>query len=127
MIGPPHARELGHRHVARGAFVLDGRGVRRSGAGEERLGGVHLAQGGEQRESRGHPEHSHQDEKLSDEVVEPREAERRKRHDQEDGGEHRLDLEQPPVFRYEAGVASLVEDPDEEEEGPGRDAVVDHL
>src|SRR3990172_222190 len=50
-----------------------------------------------------------------------------RRHDHEDGGEQRGDLGEPPELLDEARMPPFVDDPDDEEERAGGNAVVDHL
>ena len=68
-----------------------------------------------------------EDEELADEAVEAGQADRRQHHQHEHAGEDRGDLLESSEVGDLAGVAALVDHPDEQEEGAGREAVVDHL
>ena len=68
-----------------------------------------------------------QDQELADEAVEAGHADRRQHHQHEHRGEDRRHLLEALQVGDLAGVAALVDHADEEEQGAGRDAVVDHL
>ena len=85
------------------------------------------AGGGDDRPPARRPERAEEHEELADESVESGNADRRQHHDGESGGEHRGDLLDAAQVGDLAGVATLVDPSDEDEEGAGGDAVVDHL
>ena len=82
-------------------------------------------------EHRPAPHRSHEgaeeDEELADETVRAREPDRGERDDDEDRRQRRSHLGEASVGREVAGVGSLVQVSDEEEERSGRDAVIHHL
>ena len=72
-------------------------------------------------------ESTHEGEELADEAVESGETDRREHHDHEHGRQDRRRLLETAQLGDFAGVATLVDHPDEEEQGAGGEAVVDHL
>ena len=56
------------------------------------------------------------DEELTDEAVEPRQSNRRERYDHEECREQWHDLREPAKLRNEAGMSTVVDHPDDEEE-----------
>ncbi len=68
-----------------------------------------------------------QNQELTDEAVGAGKPDAREGDDQEDGRQRRHALGEPAVLGHLAGVTSLVENPDQGKQGPGRDAVVQHL
>ena len=68
-----------------------------------------------------------QNHELTDEPVQPGNADRRQHHDGEAPSQHRRDLLDALEVRDETGMTTLVDPTDEEEERSGRDAVIHHL
>ena len=74
-----------------------------------------------------HPEDPQQDQKFPHEPVEPRQADRREGHQEQGPTKQRDPPEEPAKVGDHPGVAPLVDHPDQEEQGPGGEAVVNHL
>lgn len=75
----------------------------------------------------GRRECTNQNEELTDEAIEPGQADRGQHDDREEPGKHRSDGLDSLQLCDGASVATLVDHADHEEERPGRDAVVDVL
>ena len=115
--------QVGHRGVG-----LVGLAVEDPLVGPQQVdGGEDDAGGGHHRPPAAGEERADEDEELADEAVEPGQADRRQHHDGEHAGQDRRHLLQAAELGDLAGVAALVDHADEEEQGAGGQAVVDHL
>src|SRR5262249_7669661 len=72
-------------------------------------------------------ERSQQDQKLTNEPIETRKTNRRKRYDQEKRGIKGHAIGQAAKFVDETCVTPVVNDANNQKQGAGRDAVIQHL
>src|SRR6266576_569101 len=70
---------------------------------------------------------SSQNRELADEAVQQRQSHRREEHDHRDGGVDRHHVRDATVFGDLAGMPPFVENADDQEQGAGRDSVVNLL
>ena len=90
-------------------------------------GGEDHAGRGDHRPPPAGDERAQQDEELADEPVQTREPDRTEHDHHEHAGEDGRHLLEPSEVGDLAGVAPLVDHPDEQEQGAGGQPVVDHL
>src|SRR5690606_15639079 len=90
-------------------------------------GGQHDADRGDRGPRRQAGEAADEDQELADEAVEAGQADRGEGHEQEEPGEDRRHLLETAELRDQLRVPTVVDHPDEKEQGTGGDAVVDVL
>src|SRR5258708_35386806 len=94
---------------------------------EQIAGGENDAGGGPGGPVPVHLEGAEEDEEFADEAIKHGQAERRYRHEEEEGGELGHGRREAAVLGDFKGVAAVVEDADEEEQRAGGNAVGEHL
>ena len=123
-----HHEDLPRGHVLHLGVVTLDRAVEHPLVGPEQVhGGEDDAGRGDHRPPLAGQERADEDQELADEPVQPGQADRAEHDHQEDEGHDRGDLLEAAELGDLPGVAALVDHPDEEEQGAGREAVVDHL
>ena len=123
-----HHEALAPGQVGHVGVVLVGLAVEDALVGPQQVeGGEDHAGGRHHRPPAAGEERADQDEELADEAVEAGQADRAEHHQREDAGQDRRRLLQALEGGDLPGVAAVVDHADEEEEGAGGDAVVDHL
>ena len=123
-----HHEPLPPGQVRRGGVVLVGLAVEHALVGPQQVeGGQDHPDGRDDRPPPAGEEGADEDEELAGEAVEAREPDRAEHHEREHAGEDRRRPLEALERRDLAGVAPLVDHPDEEEERAGGEAVVHHL